>query len=63
MNRKGRKPEKLIPEEIDLTKTGDDIFHNTVGQDDLDRFNRPKKKSRKKKRRNFSKKQHRKPRK
>ncbi len=60
MNRKGRKPEKLIPEEIDLTKTGDDIFHNTVGQDDLDRFNQSKKKSRKKKRRKYNKNQHRK---
>lgn len=57
MNRRGKKPEKLISENFEVSTKADDIFHNTVGQDDLDRFSRPKKKSRKKKRRNFNKKQ------
>jgi cell fate regulator YaaT (PSP1 superfamily) len=60
MNRAGKKPEKLIPENHDDAKKTKDTFLNMVGQDDLDRFNRPKKKLHKKRRRNYSKKQHRK---
>lgn len=63
MNRRGQKPEKLISENLEVSKQADDIFHNTVGQDDLDRFSRPKKKTRKNKRRNFNRKQHRNPKK
>jgi cell fate regulator YaaT (PSP1 superfamily) len=63
LNRRGKKPEKLMTENLEVPKQADEIFHNTVGQDDLDRFSRPKKKTRKKKRRNFNKKQHRNPRK
>ncbi|MFW5773868.1 MAG: PSP1 domain-containing protein [Tangfeifania sp.] len=61
LNRRGQKPEKLVSENVEVPKQADDIFHNTVGQDDLNRFNQPKKKVRKKKRRSFTKKQHRKP--
>lgn len=53
MNKNGKKPEKLIVEKSSTAISSDDIFHNTVGQEDLNRFDRPKKhsrKSRKKKR-------------
>jgi len=55
MNRNGKKPEKLISETLEVSKQKDEMFHNTVGEEDLDRFNRPKKKLRKKKRRNYNK--------
>lgn len=51
MNRNGQKPEKLISEEKAAVQNIEDTFLNMVGQEDLDRFNRPKSKQRKKKRR------------
>lgn len=61
MNRQGKKPEKLVSEGVIDTGKDEDTFLNMVGQDDLDRFNRPKKKIRKKKRK--SNRHHRNPRK
>ncbi|RIH65921.1 hypothetical protein D1164_06550 [Mariniphaga sediminis] len=51
MNRAGKKPEKLVSEEVDVSQKGEDTFLNMVGQDDIDRFNKPTGKHRKKKRR------------
>lgn len=62
MNRAGKKPEKLIGDNLEVTKKTEDTFLNMVGQEDLDRFSRPKKKTRNKKRRNFNKSQQQKPR-
>ncbi|QGY44606.1 hypothetical protein GM418_13320 [Maribellus comscasis] len=50
LNRKGKRPEKLIVENRNDLKKELDTFHNVVGQEDLNRFDRPKRKSRKKKR-------------
>ncbi len=50
LNRQGQKPEKLVSEGAALLKKDEDTFLNTVGTEDLDRFNKPKKKLRKKKR-------------
>lgn len=50
MNRNGQKPEKLVSEEKAAIQNIEDTFLNMVGQEDLDRFNRPKGKQRKKKR-------------
>lgn len=43
MNRKGKKPEKLVVDQYTKEIRKDDTFHNQVGQDDLTRFDRPKK--------------------
>lgn len=59
MNRTGQKPEKIISEHLNVAPKTEDIFYNTVGQEDLNRFNTPQKKSRKKKRRKFNKNQQR----
>lgn len=50
LNRNGKKPEKLVIEKYDVTEQQNDTFHNVVGQEDLDRFDRAKTKSRSKKR-------------
>ncbi len=50
MNRNGQRPEKLVSEYHEVTTNMEDTFHNMVGQEDLDRFNRPKGKLRKKRR-------------
>lgn len=50
MNRNGKKPEKLVAENYDLRPKKADTFTNVVGQDDLHRFDRPKKQSRRKNR-------------
>ncbi|WP_167604587.1 PSP1 domain-containing protein [Maribellus sediminis] len=42
MNRKGKKPEKLVIEKYDGGVKELDTFHNVVGQEDLTRFDRPK---------------------
>lgn len=42
MNRNGRKPEKLVIDQYTKESRKDDTFHNQVGQDDLTRFDRPK---------------------
>ena len=57
MNKNGKKPEKLIVERTSAAISSEDIFHNTVGQEDLNRFDRPKKHSRKsrKKKRHYNK--------
>jgi len=51
MNRAGQKPEKLVSEGIQVSLKAEDTFLNMVGQEDINRFNKPKK-LRKKKRRN-----------
>ncbi len=51
MNRNGQKPERLISEEKASIQNIEDTFLNMVGQEDLDRFNQPKVKHHKKKRR------------
>ncbi|WP_297089215.1 regulatory iron-sulfur-containing complex subunit RicT [uncultured Draconibacterium sp.] len=50
LNRNGKKPEKLVVEKYDAGAQKNDTFHNVVGQEDLDRFDRSKKKSRSKNR-------------
>jgi len=50
MNKRGRKPENLLANSGDVALKANDSFHNVVGQDDLHRFDRPKKQNRKKKR-------------
>ncbi len=50
MNRRGKKPEKLIEEDKNHVKNGTDTFHDVVGQEDLNRFDSPKKKPQKRKR-------------
>jgi hypothetical protein len=52
LNRNGKKPEKLVIEKYDAGAQKLDTFHNVVGQEDLDRFDQVKKKSRSKKRTN-----------
>ena len=47
MNRSGKKPEKLVTERYDAGPKKADTFTNVVGQDDLHRFDRPKKQNRK----------------
>ena len=59
LNRKGKKPEKLITDESRLAAKELDTFHNVVGQEDLTRFDKPKNKRRKK--RNYNRNQKRKP--
>ncbi len=51
MNRNGKKPERLISEEKASVQNIEETFLNMVGQEDLDRFNKPKNKQRKKKHR------------
>ena len=46
MNKSGKKPEKLIVERNDVPVVREDIFHNMVGQEDLNRFDLPQKYSR-----------------
>jgi len=41
MNRKGRKPDKLVTEQYENTTKKEDTFHNVVGQEDLNRFDNP----------------------
>ena len=53
LNKQGKKPEKLLLTDSYADAKVDDSFHNVVGQDDLHRFDRPKKHARKKKR-NFN---------
>jgi hypothetical protein len=50
LNKSGKRPEKIILEKTEPQKKETDIFHNMVGQDDLNRFDNPAKNSRKKKR-------------
>jgi len=52
MNRAGKKPEKLHLGEKEISPKEENSFLNMVGQEDIDRFNKPNTKSRKKKRRN-----------
>ncbi len=54
LNREGIKPEKLISSDSHLPKSSEDTFTNMVNQEDIDRFNVPKKKSRKRKQRKFN---------
>ena len=42
MNKAGKRPEKLIVERNDGSVIREDTFHNMVGQEDLNRFDRPK---------------------
>jgi len=42
MNKKGRRPEKLVIEHQAANTLKEDTFHNVVGQEDLTRFDRPK---------------------
>ncbi len=52
MNEKGNKPEILLAEEVTLPDTNKETFHNVVGQDSLNRFDKPRKKHPRNKRRN-----------
>jgi cell fate regulator YaaT (PSP1 superfamily) len=46
MNKTGKKPERLVVEQHDASVIKEDTFHNMVGQEDLNRFDRPKQHSR-----------------
>lgn len=51
LNKRGKKPAKLVTADHNtVTSNEPDTFHNVVGQEELTRFDRPSKKSRKKKR-------------
>jgi len=50
LNRKGKKPDKLVISDNSPAPQNIDSFHNVVGQEELTRFDHPKKNSRKKKR-------------
>lgn len=50
MNRNGKKPERLVTETYDAGPKKSETMQNVVGQDDLHRFDRPKKQNRKKSR-------------
>ena len=60
LNRKGKKPDKLLSEDGRMPAKELDTFHNVVGQEALTRFDKPKKNKRRKKR-NFSRNQKRSP--
>lgn len=60
INKSGKKPEKLISDGLESVATSENTFKDLVNQEDLDRFNRPKKKSRKRKHRKSSRNQFRK---
>lgn len=50
MNKKGKRPDKLVITDHSTVVKEPDTFHNVVGQEDLTRFDRPKTAVRKKKR-------------
>lgn len=50
MNKRGKKPEKLLTEKYEVANKKVETFHNVVGQEDLNRFDRPKNQNRKKNR-------------
>jgi cell fate regulator YaaT (PSP1 superfamily) len=50
MNRNGKRPDKLLTERAESNIRKDDSFHNVVGEDDLNRFDKPQ--NRKKNRNN-----------
>jgi hypothetical protein len=50
LNRKGKKPVKLVTTDQNNISKELDTFHNVVGQEELTRFDHPKKNKRKKKR-------------
>lgn len=50
LNKRGKKPEKLVLTDDSKVVKELDTFHNVVGQEELTRFDNPKKKTRKKKR-------------
>lgn len=50
MNKKGKRPDKLVITDHSAVVKEPDTFHNVVGQEDLTRFDRPKTAVRKKKR-------------
>src|SRR5690554_1378201 len=50
MNREGKKPERLLSEDNASIQNIEETFLNMVGQEDIDRFNNPKPKQPKKKR-------------
>ncbi len=52
MNRNGKKPERLVADNFDVAAKKAESFQNVVGQDDLHRFDRPKKQTRRKSRNN-----------
>ena len=52
MNKAGKKPEKLMTEEVSVADTSAEQFHNVVGQDSLNRFDKPRQKHPRHKRRN-----------
>ena len=50
LNKRGTKPEKLVLTDHSILDKKIDTFHNVVGQEELTRFDRPKKNTRNKKR-------------
>jgi cell fate regulator YaaT (PSP1 superfamily) len=50
LNKRGKKPESLMTSAESSSQKATDTFHNVVGQDDLHRFDRPKRQTRRKKR-------------
>jgi hypothetical protein len=60
LNKRGKKPERLLLTENSIVEKELDTFHNVVGQEALTRFDKPKKSNRRKKR-NFHRNPNRKP--
>ncbi len=50
LNKRGKKPERILRVDVNAITEEKETFKNVVGQDDLHRFDRPKKQSRNKKR-------------
>jgi len=60
VNKEGKKPEQLLLYDESIELKNNDSFTNVVGQDDLHRFDRPKKQGNKN-RRNYNRNPRRKP--
>ncbi len=58
MNRSGKKPEKLVFDNIETSGSNKETFLNTAGQEDIDRFNQPKQKHHEKRKRQKGSKQY-----
>ncbi len=52
LNKKGQKPEKLVSDGVEITPKTEDTFLSMAGEEDINRFNKPTAKKRRKKKRN-----------
>ena len=52
LNKKGQKPEKLVSDGVEIAPKTEDTFLSMAGEEDINRFNKPTAKKRRKKKRN-----------